>query len=96
MSAFVILDLSIHDAVEMKAYQELAPATIAAYEGKIIVRSEQAISMEGDWSPNRIVIIEFATMERAKEWYNSEMYQAASVYRNKAAVTKMIFVEGVK
>lgn len=47
------------------------------------------------WKPERIVIIEFPTAERAKEWWHSEMYSKAKVIRQRAAKTKMIIVEGI-
>ena len=96
MSAYVILDLSIHDPKEIIEYQKLAPISIAAYDGKIIVRGGHLTTLEGEWSPERLVIIEFATAERAKEWYNSHMYTKASIHRNNAATSKMIIVEGIQ
>jgi uncharacterized protein (DUF1330 family) len=95
MSAYVILDLSIHDPQEIINYQKLAPQSFADFGGKIIVRGGQLTTLEGDWSSDRLVIVEFASVERAKEWYNSELYRKASVHRNKAATTRMIIVEGV-
>ena len=95
MAAFVILDLSIHDPKEIAEYQKLAPAAIAAYNGKFVVRGGQLSTLEGEWSPERFVIIEFETVEKAKEWYHSEAYQKASIHRKNAADSKIIIVEGV-
>lgn len=95
MPGYVILDLEIFDQKEMEEYKKLAPASIAAYNGNFIVRGGQIIHLEGEWRPERIVIIEFPTVERAKEWYHSEMYTEASVFRNRAAKTKMLIVEGI-
>ena len=95
MPGYVILDLEIFDQKELEEYKKLAPASITAYNGNFIVRGGQIIHLEGEWSPERIVIIEFPTVERAKEWYHSEMYTEASVFRNRAAKTKMLILEGI-
>ncbi len=94
MSAFVILDLSIHDPEEFVKYQKLAPPTVSAYNGKFIVRGGHLTPLEGEWKPERLVIIEFETVEKAKEWYNSEAYKNASIHRNNAATSKILIVEG--
>lgn len=95
MAGYVLLDLEIFDNEAMEEYKKLAPPSIAAYDGKFIVRGGEKIVLEGDWSPERLVILEFPSLERAKEWYHSDMYTEASVFRNKAAKTKMLLVEGI-
>jgi uncharacterized protein (DUF1330 family) len=94
MPAFVIIELSIHDKEGIVEYQKLAPATIAQYDGKFVVRGGQTTSLEGNWNPQRIVVIEFPSVQRAKEWWDSEMYSKAKALRQKFADTKMIIVEG--
>ena len=94
MPAYVIVEVSITDPKEYEDYKKLTPATIAAFNGKFIVRGAQAESLEGDWNPERIVILEFPSVEKAKEWWNSEMYTKAKVIRQRTAKTKMIVIEG--
>ena len=94
MSAYVIVEVSIHDQAAYEEYKKLTPAAVAAYDGKFVVRGGQAEALEGDWQPERIVVLEFPTVERAKEWWSSEMYTAAKVIRQRAATTKMIVVQG--
>jgi uncharacterized protein (DUF1330 family) len=95
MSAYVIVEVSIHDPVEYEAYKKLTPAAISAYDGKFIVRGGQTESLEGDWQPERIVVLEFPSVARAKEWWSSEQYSEAKIIRQRTAYTKMIVVEGV-
>jgi uncharacterized protein (DUF1330 family) len=95
MPAYVIVDLSIHDRQEILEYQKQTPAIIAAFDGKFIVRGGKTTTLEGDWKPERIVVIEFPTVERANEWWNSEVYAAPKSIRQRVATTKMIIVEGV-
>ena len=94
MPAFVIVDVSITDPVEYEAYKKLTPAAVAAFDGKFIVRGAQTETLEGNWDPERIVVLEFPSVARAKEWWNSEMYSKAKVIRQRAAKTQMIVVAG--
>lgn len=95
MPAFVIVEITIHDQQEYEAYKKLTPATIAAFDGRFVVRGGPTVTLEGDWKPERIVVLEFPTVERAQEWWNSEMYNEAKIIRQRAAGTKMIIVQGV-
>jgi uncharacterized protein (DUF1330 family) len=95
MPAYVIVDVSIHDFKEYEEYKKLTPGAIAAYDGKFIVRGGQTTTLEGDWKPGRIVVLEFPTVDRANEWWNSEIYTKAKIIRQRSAETKMIIVEGV-
>jgi uncharacterized protein (DUF1330 family) len=94
MSAFVIVEIKINDPELYDEYKKLTPAAVAAYDGRFVIRGGKTESLEGDWNPERIVVLEFPTVERAKEWWNSELYTKAKVIRQKAAFTKMLIVEG--
>ncbi|WKK65369.1 DUF1330 domain-containing protein [Lutimonas zeaxanthinifaciens] len=95
MSAFVLVEIDIHDMELYKSYTLLTPATIAAYNGKFVVRGGEATVLEGDWKPQRIVILEFPSVEKANDWWHSQAYEKARKIRQKAATTKMIILEGV-
>jgi uncharacterized protein (DUF1330 family) len=95
MPAYVIVEISIHDPKEYAEYVKLTPATIAAYDGKFVVRGGQTETFEGDWKPERVVVLEFPSVERAKEWWESDMYTKAKIIRQRSAHTKMIVVQGV-
>jgi uncharacterized protein (DUF1330 family) len=94
MPAYVIVEVHIHDNKEYENYKKLTPAAIAAFGGKFIVRGGRTITLEGNWKPGRIVVLEFPTVERANEWWHSEIYTEAKLIRQRAAETKMIIVEG--
>lgn len=95
MAAYVIVEVSITDPIEYEEYKKLTPATIAAYGGKFIVRGAMTESLEGNWQPERIVVLEFSSVERAKEWWNSDEYSKAKEIRRRTATTKMLVVEGL-
>ncbi len=94
MAAYVIVEVSIDDPLEYEEYKKLTPAAVAAYDGRFIVRGGQTVSLEGDWDPERIVVLEFPTIDRAKEWWSSELYATAKLIRQRTAKTKMIIVQG--
>lgn len=94
MPAYIIVDVTIENAENYAGYVKLTPATIAAYEGKFIVRGGITETLEGDWTPGRIVVLEFPTMEKAKQWWASEEYAPAKALRQANARTRMIVVEG--
>jgi uncharacterized protein (DUF1330 family) len=94
MAALVIVEVSIHNHKEYEEYKKQTPAAVAAFDGKFVVRGGQTETLEGNWQPERIVVLEFPTVERAKEWWNSELYTKAKVIRQRTAETKMIVVQG--
>ena len=95
MPAYVIVEVEIKDKDAYEEYKKLTPAAIQAYDGKFIVRGAKTECLEGDWTPERIVVLEFPSIERAKEWWASSVYAKAKDIRQKAAKTKMILVQGV-
>ena len=94
MTAYVIVEIEVTDPAGYEAYKTLAPPTVAAYGGRYIVRGGDPEVLEGDWSPKRIVVLEFENKARAKEWLNSPEYSAVKPMRHKTARSKMIVVEG--
>ena len=94
MKAYVIVEITIHNQQLYDEYIKLTPATIAAYDGKFIVRGGKTESLEGNWNPQRLVVLEFPSVDRAKEWWGSEGYSKAKAIRQRAATTKMLVVEG--
>ena len=95
MACYVIAEVDVHDGALYDEYRKLVPATIAQYGGKYVVRGGATETKEGGWVPKRIVVLEFATMARAREWYHSAEYAPALAIRLKAAKSRVIFAEGV-
>ena len=95
MSAYVIAEVEVTDPGTFEKYRELVPPTIEAFGGRYVARGGDIGSLEGGWQPNRIVIIQFDDMERAKAWQGSELYAPAKALREASSKTRMIVVEGV-
>jgi uncharacterized protein (DUF1330 family) len=95
MAAYVISDLEIRDPVLVERYRSLAQASIAKYGGRYLARGGAIEPVEGGWTPKHIVIVEFPTMDKAREWYRSPEYAEALAVRRDALDRRLIFVEGV-
>ena len=95
MTAYVISEVEPRDATLFERYRALAPATIARYGGRYIVRGGEADVVEGGPPAKTIVIVEFPDMARAREWYRSPEYAEALKVRQNALTRRLIFVEGV-
>jgi uncharacterized protein (DUF1330 family) len=94
VSAYVIVEIDVHDPIGYEEYKQRASATVEAHGGKYIVRGGQTEVLEGDWQPKRIVVLEFPSMGRAKEWLNCKEYREPRKMRHRTASTNMIVVEG--
>jgi uncharacterized protein (DUF1330 family) len=95
MSAFVIVDVEVTDPIGYEDYKKLAAPAVALYGGKYLARGSKNETLEGDWRTNRLVILEFSSVEQAKAWLNSPEYAPARALRHKYAKSKMVVVEGV-
>ncbi len=95
MAAYVIVDIHITDPVLYEEYKKLAPASVALYGGKYIARGGQTEVLEGEWTPKRLVILQFESIEQAKKWLHSPEYREAREMRHKSALTNMVVIEGV-
>ncbi|QRK11072.1 DUF1330 domain-containing protein [Archangium violaceum] len=95
MPAYVLVDITVKDAETYERYKQLAPPTIAAYGGRYLVRGGATETLEGTWTPTRIALLEFPTVERAREWWNSPEYAPAKAMRQASTHTDMLLVEGL-
>jgi uncharacterized protein (DUF1330 family) len=95
MPAFVIVEIEVRDPEAYENYKSLVPASIAAYGGRFIARGGATESLEGEWAPERVVVLEFPSLERARQWWASPEYSDAKAIRMRAARTRMIATEGV-
>ena len=95
MVAYVIADVEITNPVEYEDYKRMVPATLEAFGGKFVARGGEVEILEGAWRPNRLVIIEFESVERARAWWASEEYRAAKELRQQHSVGSLVVVEGV-
>jgi uncharacterized protein (DUF1330 family) len=94
MPAYVISEVEARDAGMMQAYRTLAAETIAQYGGRYLARGGAAETVEGEPPAKTIIIVEFPSMARLREWYASPEYAEALKLRRTALDRRLIFVEG--
>ncbi len=94
MPAYMIVDIDVHDAAAYDEYRKLVGATLAQYGGKFVVRGGKIDVLEGSWNPKRIVVLEFDSAARARQWYDSEEYRVPRQIRMRASKGNIIVVEG--
>ena len=95
MAAYVIADVEVTDQEAYARYRSVVAPTIEAHGGKFLARGGMAETLEGDWIPRRVVVLEFESLERAKQWWASEEYREPKALRQSASISRMIVVEGV-
>jgi uncharacterized protein (DUF1330 family) len=95
MAAYVISEVDVRDASGFETYRSMAAPTIAQYGGRYLVRGGQATLAEGGPEPKNIIVVEFPSMQRLREWYASPEYAQALKVRQTALDRRLIFVEGV-
>lgn len=95
MAAYVIVEIDIFDPVGFAEYRKAVVPLVQKYDGKYIAVDDGIENLEGEWFPRRIVMIEFPSMEKAKEWFGCEEYRVPCKIRQRTAKTKIILVEGV-
>ena len=95
MAAYVINDMEITDPVLFEEYKKLSPPTVAQYGGRFLARGGNTDTLEGGWSPKRLVIIEFPSVAQARAWADSPEYAPAKRLRLLAAISNLIVVDGV-
>ena len=96
MKAYIIGDITITDPVRYEDYKKLTQATLEPYGGKFVVRGGPRTVLEGDWDAGRIVVLEFPSHEKAKAWYEGEVYAPAKKIRQSASKGKFVLVEGIE
>jgi uncharacterized protein (DUF1330 family) len=94
--AYIIVDMKITDPEQYKQYMAAAPAAVAAAGGEYLVRGGKFEALEGNWQPARIAMLRFPSFEKARAFYDDEMYRAARAKRAGATeFFNMVLVEGV-
>lgn len=94
MAAYVIYTADVTDPDQYELYKAQAAPVVAAHGGSYIVRGGTVDVLEGDSPVGRTVILEFPTMAAARDWYDSEEYQAARALRENAGTASAYIVAG--
>jgi uncharacterized protein (DUF1330 family) len=93
--AYVIANVRIEEPVRYEDYKRMVPGTLAAFGGRFIARGGKVDVLEGDWRPERLVILEFPSVERARAWWNSPEYAEARSLRQATSTGTLLILEGL-
>jgi len=94
MKAYLVLDFTVTDLPRFRRYVEEIPAHIERHGGRYIVRGVEPTLMEGDWKPERLVILEFPERSNAKAFLADPTIQDLFKIRHETTNSKLILVEG--
>ena len=94
MNAYLILDLAIHDISKFSEYIQKIPEFIKKHSGKYVVQGVEPVVLEGDWKPERVVVIEFPTSDHAKTFLKDPGAQELFKLRHETTTSKLILVDG--
>jgi uncharacterized protein (DUF1330 family) len=95
MSAYVIVQVEVRDPSRYEDYKKMVPPSLEKFGGRFVVRGGKTHTLEGGWSPKRLVIVEFPSVEQAKAWWASPEYAEARDLRWATADSQMIVAEGI-
>ena len=94
MKAYLVLDLTVNDLAGFRKYIAEIPAHIARHGGKYIVQGVVPTTIEGDWKPERVVILEFPARENAEAFLGDPEIQALFKVRHATTTSKLLLVDG--
>lgn len=94
MPALLIVDvLEVKDEEGYRQYREQVPATLAKFGATYLARGHNISVFDGDWDPKRIVVVQFPSLDAAREWWNSELYADLKKLRRRSTRMNMVLVE---
>ena len=94
-SAYIIANVSVTDPAQYEEYKRLTSLAIREHGAQVCVRGGAVEVLEGDWQPERVVVLKFDSLAQARAFNASAEYSRARQARSGAAVMRMILVEGV-
>lgn len=96
MPGYVVIQIDVHDPDRYERYKQLSAHSVAAHGGRFVVRGGATETLEGTWSPRRLVIIEFPSVDAARGWWNSPEYAEGRALRHAVASSELLVVQGVE
>ena len=95
MPTYFIADVHVTDEKTYDDYKRQVGPQIAKFGGRFLVRGGNPVALEGNWRPERVVVVEFPNKEALTTWYNSAEYAPLIALRQSAADNNLIAVEGI-
>jgi uncharacterized protein (DUF1330 family) len=94
-SAYVIANVTVTNPVQYEDDKVWSSAAMQVHGAEVCVRGGAVQVVEGDWTPDRLVVLKFASLDAARRFEASPEYGKARASRQGAAIMRMVIVEGV-
>ena len=94
MPAYVLAEIEIINPEGYKGYTAVVAETVRKYGGRFLVRGGAAHALEGEWPDRRRVVIEFPSVEAARQWWDSPEYEKPMAMRRANSKGRLILLEG--
>jgi uncharacterized protein (DUF1330 family) len=94
-SAYIIANIDVTNPEQYEEYKRLSTIAMKSHGAEVCIRGGKVDVLEGDWSPQRFVMLKFASADQARKFYDSAEYAAAKRAREGVALMRMVLVEGV-
>ncbi len=95
MAAYLIFDVDIHDMARYQEFMAGVKPALEAAGARYLVRGGAHKVLEGDWSPHRLVLLEFPSAQAAEDFYNGPIYQGLKAIRDECSTGRLVLVEGL-
>jgi len=95
MAAYILANVKVTHPAQYEDYRRLSTLAMKEHGAEVLVRGGKTTVLEGDWTPERVVLLKFPTSEAAQAFYDSPEYGAARQAREGIAVMRMVLIEGV-
>ncbi len=93
-AGYVIAQITVTDPEAYKDYVAAVSPIVDSYGGEYLVRGGPMEAFEAAPIGERVVVIRFPTIEKARAWYHSPEYQPVRAMRQAASTSLQILVEG--
>jgi uncharacterized protein (DUF1330 family) len=95
MAAFVIFDVEVRDQVRYQDFMRQVKPLLEGAGARYLARGGLHKVYEGDWSPRRVVILEFPSMAAWEAFYTGPAYQSLKAIRDRCSSARLVCVEGI-
>lgn len=95
MAVYFVLDIEkVTDQEKIAEYSQRGVETIKQYGGKLVVIGGAPETVEGNWQPQAVAILEFEDVEHFKRWYDSSEYQDVKPLRLQGSISRAMLLQG--
>jgi uncharacterized protein (DUF1330 family) len=95
MPVYLVAEIEIKDPEMYSRYVEKVPGVIERFGGRYLSQGGRVTPMSGNWNPERMILIEFPTLEQLQQCFNSSDYLEIAPFRTQSTHSRSIIVDGL-